>query len=552
MNNKQAHSDTNAKIKKISDDLGEETPVSPVSLGQKTYLTKYAHQIFLLIFVNILFIVFEIVNAFKINWISAVIYGTISISSIGYIWIQKESAKFLIPIPFISLLVASILIDFPLLITIIYGVNCLFFFIIAITKKDLQDVIITTITTGLMLIILTPLSLIDRGFIKVNNEINAISGVVLLWIICATVSTIVFRKELWQIFTYILSVQLITAVMPFIQPEGTSSNVFTIVCALGFLISAITTLVLVSKHEELDDFHILMSVIIIQIGIIILSYSFNIGHTWTSSNNNALIIDYALHIPLAIFTIANYLFNYFKVNQRQIEDGTAFAKGYDRLKPFILYLSFVISSLAMLGWVFGNLNLINVLIISILFFVVSIVINNKYLTIITMLSSYMFLSFTMSFIGSVILDIILIVLISISGALLIFAIINEKWIRGEPLTSTLTISSSLLIMIGLLILLDFASIWVSVGWVLVGFYLFAGGIFLEKILWRRVGLGIILGDIVFSIVIIAISGASGIFLGIGFMVIAIVLFGCIFLFRWSEQKQKRNLLENGEEDILEE
>ncbi|MHA1155472.1 MAG: hypothetical protein ACTSQK_05130, partial [Candidatus Heimdallarchaeota archaeon] len=218
MNNKQAQSNLNTKTKEITEEMGEETPVS---LAQKTYVTKYAHQIFLLIFINTLFIVFEIVDAFKINWISAVIYGIISISSIGYIWTQKESAKFLIPIPFVSLLVASLLIDFPLLITIIYGINCLFFFIIAITKKDLQDVIITTITTGLMLIILTPLSLVNRGFIKVNYEINAISGVLLLWIVCTTVSTIVFREELWQIFTYILSVQLITAVMPFIRPEGT-------------------------------------------------------------------------------------------------------------------------------------------------------------------------------------------------------------------------------------------------------------------------------------------------------------------------------------------
>ncbi|MHA1156675.1 MAG: hypothetical protein ACTSQK_11265, partial [Candidatus Heimdallarchaeota archaeon] len=353
------------------------------------------------------------------------------------------------------------------------------------------------------------------------------------------------------IFTYILSVQAITAVMPFIRPEGTYSNVFTIICALGFLTSAITTLVLVTKHEELDDFHHLMSVIVIQVGIIILSYSFNIGHTWTSSSNNVLIIDFALHIPLAIFTIANYLYDYFNNKQHQIEDNKANVKGYNKLKPFILYLSFVISSLAMLGWVFGQLNLINVLIISILFFVVSIVINNKFMIIITMLLSYLFIGLTMNFVGSVVLDIILIVLISISAALMTFAIINEKWIQGEPLTSTLTISSSLMIIVSLFILLDFTNIWISVGWVLLGFYLFAGGIFLEKILWRRVGLGAILGDIVFSIVLIAISGGSGIFLGIGFMVIAIVLVGCIFLFRWSEQKQKRDILdENGEEEAL--
>lgn len=546
MNNKQSQHQPvlGAETKEISEEMKESTE----SLAQKIYITKYIHQIFLLIFINVLFIVFEIVNVFKINWISAVVYGVISISSIGYIWTQKESAKYLIPIPFISLLVASILIDFPLLITIIYGVNCLFFFIIAIIKKDLQDSIITTITTGLMLIILTSLSLVDRGFITTNSELNAISGMLLLWIVCATVSTIMFREKLWQIFTYILAAQMMTAVMPFIRPEGIYSNVYTIICAIGFIIAAVTTLVLVTKHEELDDFHILVTVIILQIGIIILSYSFNIGFNWTSSSNNALIIDYGLHIPLAVFAIANYLFTYLKSRQQQIEGSEVDDKNYTRFKPFILYLSFVISSLAMLGWVFGNLNLINVLIISILFFVVSFVINNKYLTLVTMFASYLFLSLTMSFVGSVVLDNILIVLISISGALLIFSIINEKWIKGDPLTTTLSISSSLILMISLLILLDFKSIWISVGWALIGFYLFAGGIFMEKILWRRVGLGIILGDIVFSIVLIAISGAAGIFLGIGFMIIAIVLFGCIFLFRWSEQRQKRCILAESDEE----
>ncbi len=550
MNNKQAQSVSKTKSKENKGELEEATG----SLVQKTFISKYVHQIFLLVFINILFIVFELVEAFKINWISAIVYGVISISSIGYIWTQKESAKFLIPIPFISLLVASLLIDFPLLITIIYGINCLFFFIIAIIKKDAQDSIITTITTGLMLVILTSLSLVNRGFIKVDYELNAISGMLFLWIVCATVSTIMLRDNPGQIFTYILSAQIITVVMPFIRPEGVNSNVYTIICALGFIVTAVTTLVLVTRHKELDDFHLLLSVIVLQIGIVILSYSFNIGFNWTSPNNNALIIDYALHIPLAIFTIANYLFSYLKSRENLLEDEIAANdKRYSQFKPFILYLSFAISSLAMLGWVFGNLNLINVLIISILFFVVGIVINNKYLTIITMITSYLFIGLTMSFVGSVVLDIILIVLISISGALLIFSIINEKWIKGEPLTTILSLTSSMMIMISLLILLDFNSIWIGVSWVLIGFYLFAGGIFMEKILWRRVGLGIILGDIVFSIVLIAISGGSGIFLGIGFMVIAVVLFGCIFMFRWSEQKQEAYLLaESGDEKTLEE
>ena len=509
-------------------------------------VSKYAHQITLLIFINALFIIFEIVNAFQHEWLSAVIYGVISLSSIGYIWTQKESAKFLILIPFVSLLVASILIDFPILITIIYGVNCLFFFIIAIIKKNTIDAIVTTITTGLMLVTLTSLSLINRGFVKTNTEVNAIAGITLLWLICTTVTTIMFSKELWQKITYILSSQLIFAVLPFVRPEGTNSNVFTLICVLGFLVSAITTLILVTKNEELDDFYILITVCIVQVGIIILSYSFNIGLNWLGSEDKVLIVDYALHIPLAIFALVNYLITFYKAKQQQSGLPDAQEK-YQQLKPFILYGSFVISSLAMAGWVYDYLNLINVLVLSVLFFGVSIAINRIVLALVSLIMTYAFVGFTMGFVGSAVLDIILIVMMGIAGLLLIFSIINEKWIHGEPLTSALSLSSSLIILVNLLIVLDFTSYFVILGWIAIGFYLFAIGIFFNKILWRRIGLGVILLTLVFTTIIVSISGMRGIFIGIILMVVAIVLFVCIMLFRWSEKREKQLDEEEAEE-----
>jgi membrane protein implicated in regulation of membrane protease activity len=122
---------------------------------------------------------------------------------------------------------------------------------------------------------------------------------------------------------------------------------------------------------------------------------------------------------------------------------------------------------------------------------------------------------------------------------------------GEPLTSSMTLSGTLMLMICSLIYFDYIEIWVSLIWALVGLYLFVVGLLFNKIFLRRIGLAVILMDVVYSIVYVSRLENKAL-LGVGFMVLAIVLFICIWLFRWSEQKLKREKETDEETEMIEE
>jgi large-conductance mechanosensitive channel len=71
---------------------------------------------------------------------------------------------------------------------------------------------------------------------------------------------------------------------------------------------------------------------------------------------------------------------------------------------------------------------------------------------------------------------------------------------------------------------------------------------MEKIIARRTGLSIILIDIIYSIIALILKYGASLEMGIGFAVLAIVLFCCIFLFRWSEKKYRQ---EHQEKEVIE-
>ncbi|MFW9922927.1 MAG: hypothetical protein ACFFDW_06515, partial [Candidatus Thorarchaeota archaeon] len=339
MNNKQANPAQNSTSTEIEPGIS----VASTESRFNPIVNKNIHQIFLLIFINVLYIIFESVNAFQIDWISAIVYGLISASTIAYIWLQYESAKYLIPIPFISLIIVGAIIKYPLIITIVFGVDCFIYFLMVIIKRNLYDGIITTISTSVTYITLVSLSLIDRGFIKLGVEFNVMVGFLILWLIVATIITILLREKLSQILVYIFSSVIMVSILPFIQPEVGKSNLLSIICFAGFFLSAVTTLILVTIKKEFRELHSLIIIIVTQCGIILFSYSFNYGFKWLPVLGNILLIDYGLHIPLAVFAIVNFLNTYYKNKRKE------FILSNKKLNYILLIMfgSFLISSLSL-------------------------------------------------------------------------------------------------------------------------------------------------------------------------------------------------------------
>jgi len=496
---------------------------------------KQLHQIFLLCIINILYIIFESVNAFDINWVSAIIYGVISIGSIVFIWSQWESSKYLIPIPLVSLIIVSAINDFPLFNTILFSIECVFYFVMVFMKKNPQDTMITIISTGLILLLLITFMVFDQGFVKVGYEFNLACSLLIVWIAAASTVTILQRDKLGLIFTFSATTTIITSVAPFIRPEGSSSNLFTLFCLIGLFSSAVITLTLVLLLDELKISEFLGFVIIEQVGLIILSYSFNFAFDWLDSSGNTLLIDYALYVPLILFTVTTLSLKYYK--KLRLEERQQ--KTDEDIISLIMYFSMIISSMAMFGWSAGNLNLIKALVVCFIFFGAAIALDLRISASISLLLSYVFLGLMLYFVANVIVDTIYTILMAFSGTLILFSIVNEKYLTGEPMTTAMTLSGTLVLMVCFMLRFDLLAIWISIGWAVIGGYLFAIGVFFEKIALRRTGLSVILIDIVYSIVFISLRAEEMYLLGIGFMVLAIVLFLCIYLFRWSEKRLKQ-------------
>ena len=156
----------------------------------KFIVHKIAHQVIALTVIHLLYIVFEAYNAFNESWVSALIYGLIALGTVGFIWLQKENAKYLIPIPFISLCVIGGILENTIAITAIFGAYCIFFYALLFFERKETETLVTNLFSALTLLILTSFMLFDQGFVKVNYIVNVVSGIWLLWGIIVSAVTI--------------------------------------------------------------------------------------------------------------------------------------------------------------------------------------------------------------------------------------------------------------------------------------------------------------------------------------------------------------------------
>jgi hypothetical protein len=390
----------------------------------------------------------------------------------------------------------------------------------------------------------------NQGFVATSKEYNVVSFLWLFWA-AATTAVIIKNKEKTGLnILYTILLVIISSLGPIIRPEGASNaNVFSLICAIILLGAAVVSIILAVPKEEFNVGRFLGNITIIEVGFVVFSYTFNYAFSWiTSSTTKAAIVNYGLLLPLVLYTITILVIKYYPREKDELSLRTySLFKNKELLsKDMILwgtYLSFVAMSQVMFVEKY-DLNLLNGLIISLIFFGATIPLTIRFATISSLLLSNLFLALTLGEFTTLQYSNNLIILMAISGAIVIFAVFNELFLKGEPLTTTLTLAGSLILMISsqLYFSINFASqfLYSEIVWAGIGLFLFTLGLIFDRLFLRRTGLIIILMDIAKSIieVLMQFLDERQWRIGIAFMILAIVLMVCIYLFRWSEKREK--------------
>ncbi len=519
---------------------------------RKFDLAKTPHQIITLTIIHLIYIAFEAFNAFNKTWISVLIYCIISVGTIGFIYLQKENAKYLIPIPFLSLIIVGGILgnlEGTISITVIFVVYCAFYFTLVFLQEDDTQTIITILFSAITLFILTTFMKFDQGFVATGKEYNVISFIWLLWA-AATSAVIIKNKEKTGLnILYTILMVIMSSLGPIIRPEGkANANVFSLICAIILLGTAVISIILAVPKEEFNAGRFIGNITIIEIGFVIFSYTFNIAFSWIANETTkASIVNFGLLLPLVLYTMTILVLKYYPREKDDLSLRTySLFKNKELLsKDMILwgtYLSFIVMSQIMFVQKY-DLNFLNGLIISIIFFSATIPLTIRFSTTSSLLLIFLFLSLTLGEFTTLAYSNNLIILMAISGAIVILAVFNELFLKGEPLTTTLTLAGSLILMITsqLYFSINFAAqfIYSEIVWAGIGLFLFTLGLIFNRLFLRRTGLIIVLLDVAKSIIEVLIEFLDeGWKIGVAFMILAVVLMICIYLFRWSEKREK--------------
>ncbi|MHA1211235.1 MAG: hypothetical protein ACTSSH_02125 [Candidatus Heimdallarchaeota archaeon] len=374
---------------------------------------------------------------------------------------------------------------------------------------------------------------------------------VFLWLFWAGASAVItiMKKEKFSItITYCISNILFSSIGVFFLPAGSNSNVFTLTCAVILLASSIISILLSYSKEQFNFGKFLGIISIILIGIVIFSYSFTISFKWlTSSQIKSILVDYVLFVPLAVFSLVIFVLHNYK--KAKIDDESRAIKYLENKQLLTtdwvllgIYTLFTIASFAMFIDQYEQ-NIAKAMAISLLFFGASMSLNIRITPIITLIATTSLFGAFLHVYNVTSENNILIILMILSSVLLIFSVINELFIKGEPVTTTLMMSGSLLLMTSSVIyfyLQTFALRYIMPGlvWAAVGLFLFTIGTIFNRVVLRRTGLIIILLDIVYTIIVVIVE-YRGWQMGVAFIILALVLLGCIYLFRWSEKREQR-------------
>lgn len=520
---------------------------------RKIDLTKTPHQIITLTLIHLLYIAFEASNAFSHTWISVLIYCIISAGTIGFIYLQKENAKYLIPIPFLSLIIVGGILgnlEGTISVTVIFAVYCAFYYTLVFLRKDITQAIITILFSAITMFVLTTFMKFNQGFVATGKEYNVISFIWLLWAAATSAVIIKNKEETGLSILYTILLVIMSSLGPIIRPEGSANtNMFSLICAIILLGTAVTSIILAVPKEEFKAGRFIGNITIIEVGFVIFSYTFNTAFSWISNvSTKASIVNYGLLLPLVLYTMTILVIKYYPREKDDLSLRTySLFKNKELLsKDMILwgtYLSFIAMSQVMFVQKY-ELNFLNGLIISLIFFSATIPLTVRFSTTSSLLFTFLFLGLTLGEFTTLQYSNNLIILMAISGVIVILAVFNELFLKGEPLTTTLTLAGSLILMITsqLYFAINFATqfIYSEIVWAGIGLFLFTMGLIFNRLFLRRTGLIIILMDVAKSIieVLMQFLDEKQWRIGIAFMILAIVLMVCIYLFRWSEKREK--------------
>jgi len=515
------------------------------------------HQIIILSLLHLFYILVESFNLFETQWISSLIYSILAIGTIGFLWLQKENINYLMPIPFISLIIVGGILEETITTTVIFVAYCLYFFIYQYIKKTETETILTVILSGITMLVLISFTLFDHGFVKINYELNVIVVIWFVWCLTTLGLAFIHRNNFALHFGFIITVLLFASIGPFFGFILVFDNVFALMNGILIFVSIAISLLIVFLEETFDLKKFLGFIGINLVAVIVYSFSFGKSFDWLSALNKTFVVDYALFIPLVLITSIVLTIKFYP-DTRIERDSETFSYSSDQKlvnidgSLVITFFVFHLSALFSLVHTIDNFEFIflKLLIISMILVSATVTLNVRISNIISLTTSLVFLACVMVFLANVSNYATFISLLAISIVLYIFIVINEMFLIGEPLSTNLSVVATLVGMITSILFFYLENvylkeIWTSISWALIGAFLFAFGILYEYTFLRRSGLIIILFDIVYSVIVIIINtDYRGIPMGVAFIVLAVVLLVCIYLLRWSESRdKKKNLTE---------
>ncbi len=480
----------------------------------------------------------------------SIIYGVLAIGTVGFLWIQKERITYLMPIPFISLIIVGGILEETITTTVIFTAYCIYFFIYQFIQKNIGETILIVVLSGISMIVLICFTLFNQGFVKVNYEINPITIIWLAW--CLTILGLAFihRENFAMHLGFIITALILAAIGPFLGFILVYDNVFALANGIIILASIVISLLIIFLEETFSLRKFLSFIGINLAAVIVYSFSFGSSFDWLSPINESFIVDYTLFIPLVLITTIVLTIKFYP-DTRVEKDAEKFSYR-DQQKIIDIdgsmiatYFIFHIAALFSLIQTIANFEYIflKLLIISIAFISATVTLNLRITNIMSLISSLVFLALMMIFLANVSNFATFISLLAITVVLYIFIILNEMFLIGEPLSTNLSIVATLVGMLTSILFfytenIILKEIWTSICWVVIGAFLFSFGIIFEYTFLRRSGLFIILFDIVYSVIVISI-GYRGLPMGIAFIILAVVLLVCIYLLRWSERRDAR-------------
>ena len=513
---------------------------------------RKAHQIIVLSIIHLFYVLIEIINEFKFQWISSIIYVFIAIGTIVFLWLQKENYNYLLPIPFISLIIVGAILEETITITVIFSFYCLCFFLYQFIRKSESETIVTVISSGITMIVLFCYALFDQGFVIINNNFNVTVFIWLIWNVSVLGLAFIHRTNATLSYSFIVIVLLLASIGPFLGFILIYDNVFAIVNGVVIFCAIVFSLLIVFLEEIFNMRKFLTLISTNLISVVIFNFSFRFSFEWLNSANKSLVVDYALFIPLVLITSVVLTVKFYPEVRTMFAPNEYYYVKNERLQSIDItilatYFIFLIASIFSL---IGNIEnyeflLLKLLIISIIVSAASVPLNVKISTITSLLFTLAFLIPVLLFLGNVSSNATFISLLVIVVLVYIFMVINEIFLIGEPLTTNLSIVATLTGMVTSMVYfyienMNFKEMLTSITWSLIGIFLFAFGIIFYHLYIRRSGFIIVIVDIIYSLISMSVRyKILSLQVGITFTIQAIVLLTCVFLLRWSEKREER-------------